>query len=86
MKSTPLRERAEDIPLLALHFLAGTCRKLKVEGLALSEGDVARLCAEQLRVTLGEHPRVALFDEPVDDLVRVIQHRALGNLRKIMQG
>jgi PAS domain S-box-containing protein len=43
--SVPLRERVEDIPLLALHFLAGAQRKLKVEGLALSEGDVARLCA-----------------------------------------
>ncbi|WP_054141478.1 sigma 54-interacting transcriptional regulator [Bosea sp. AAP35] len=43
--SVPLRERVEDIPLLALHFLAGAQRKLKVEGLALSEGDVAKLCA-----------------------------------------
>jgi transcriptional regulator with GAF, ATPase, and Fis domain len=43
--SAPLRERVEDIPLLALHFLAGASRKLKVEGLTLSEGDVARLCA-----------------------------------------
>ncbi len=41
----PLRERVEDIPPLALHFLDGARRKLKVEGLTLSEGDVARLCA-----------------------------------------
>jgi PAS domain S-box-containing protein len=43
--SVPLRERAEDIPQLALHFLAGAGRKLKVEGLTLSEGDVERLRA-----------------------------------------
>ncbi|MBA4270381.1 MAG: histidine kinase, partial [Methylobacterium sp.] len=43
--SVPLRERPEDIPLLALHFLGGAQRKLKTEGLKLSEGDVARLRA-----------------------------------------
>lgn len=43
--SVPLRERVEDIPLLALHFLSGAGRKLKVEGLTLSEGDVQKLCA-----------------------------------------
>ncbi|PTM40853.1 PAS domain S-box-containing protein [Bosea sp. 124] len=43
--SVPLRERVEDIPLLALHFLSGAQRKLKVEGLMLSEGDARRLCA-----------------------------------------
>ncbi|MFA6964620.1 sigma 54-interacting transcriptional regulator [Bosea sp. (in: a-proteobacteria)] len=43
--SVPLRERVEDIPLLALHFLSGAGRKLKVEGLTLSEGDVQTLCA-----------------------------------------
>jgi len=43
--SVPLRERVEDIPLLALHFLDGARRKLKAEGLVLSEGDVSRLCA-----------------------------------------
>lgn len=43
--SVPLRERVEDIPLLALHFLSGAQRKLKVEGLVLSEGDVQRLRA-----------------------------------------
>ncbi len=41
--SVPLRERVEDIPLLALHVLAGAQRKLKVDGLTLSEGDMARL-------------------------------------------
>lgn len=43
--STPLRDRPDDIPLLAMHFLEGARRKLKVEGLTLSEGDVARLLA-----------------------------------------
>ena len=43
--SVPLRERRDDIPALALHFLKGAQRKLKVEGLMLSEGDMARLTA-----------------------------------------
>ncbi|PZU90541.1 MAG: histidine kinase [Chelatococcus sp.] len=43
--SVPLRERVEDIPLLAMHFLDLCRRKLKTEGLTLSEGDVRRLCA-----------------------------------------
>lgn len=43
--SVPLRERVEDIPPLALHFLDGSRRKLKTEGLTLSQGDVQRLCA-----------------------------------------
>ncbi|MBX9908287.1 MAG: sigma 54-interacting transcriptional regulator [Beijerinckiaceae bacterium] len=43
--SVPLRERRDDIPALALHFLKGAQRKLKVEGLTLSEGDMARLTA-----------------------------------------
>lgn len=43
--SVPLRERPEDIPPLALHFLAGARRKLRTEALTLSEGDVGRLCA-----------------------------------------
>jgi formate hydrogenlyase transcriptional activator len=41
--SAPLRERVEDIGLLALHFLRHAERKLKTSGLALSEGDVRRL-------------------------------------------
>jgi PAS domain S-box-containing protein len=43
--SVPLRERTDDIPALALHFLKGAQRKLKVEGLTLSEGDMRRLTA-----------------------------------------
>jgi PAS domain S-box-containing protein len=43
--SVPLRERPDDIPALALHFLKGAQRKLKVEGLTLSEGDMRRLTA-----------------------------------------
>ncbi len=43
--SAPLRERREDVPALALHFLKGAERKLKVEGLTLSEGDMRRLTA-----------------------------------------
>lgn len=43
--SVPLRERAEDVAALALHFLKGAERKLKVEGLTLSEGDMRRLRA-----------------------------------------
>jgi PAS domain S-box-containing protein len=43
--SIPLRERVEDIPLLAMHFLDGARRKLKVDGLTLSEGDMSRLRA-----------------------------------------
>lgn len=42
--SVPLRERTEDIPLLALHFLKGAGRKLKIDGLTLSQRDVQRLC------------------------------------------
>jgi PAS domain S-box-containing protein len=43
--SVPLRERSEDVPALALHFLKGAERKLKVEKLTLSEGDMRRLRA-----------------------------------------
>ena len=43
--AAPLREREEDIPLLALHFLKGAGRKLKVDELTLTEGDMARLRA-----------------------------------------
>ena len=43
--SIPLRERVEDIPSLAMHFLAGSQRKLKFENLTLSKNDVQRLCA-----------------------------------------
>lgn len=43
IESVPLRERRDDIPLLAAHFLRGTGRKLKTSDLRLTEGDVRRL-------------------------------------------
>jgi len=39
----PLRERTDDIALLAIHLLDGACRKLKTSGLRLSEADARRL-------------------------------------------
>lgn len=45
IESRPLRDRREDIPLLAGHFLRQACQKLRVDDLALTEGDVRRLSA-----------------------------------------
>ncbi|WP_078120840.1 sigma 54-interacting transcriptional regulator [Thiosocius teredinicola] len=45
IESAPLRERPEDIPLLASHFLANACRRFGREGLRLSGADVQRLQA-----------------------------------------
>ena len=39
----PLRERADDIPLLAVHLLKETTRKLNAGNLQLTEGDARRL-------------------------------------------
>src|SRR6185295_1961301 len=39
----PLRERADDIPLLAMHLLREARRKLKTGELRLTEGDARRL-------------------------------------------
>jgi PAS domain S-box-containing protein len=39
----PLRERREDIPYLAAHFLEGANRKLRAASLKLSEGDMRQL-------------------------------------------
>ncbi len=43
VESVPLRERREDIALLASHFLRGANRKLKTSDLRLTEGDIRRL-------------------------------------------
>ncbi|MCQ4160080.1 sigma 54-interacting transcriptional regulator [Roseomonas sp. GC11] len=42
--SLPLRARVEDIPPIAAHVLAQIGRKLRLPGLALTQGDVQRLC------------------------------------------
>jgi PAS domain S-box-containing protein len=43
IESVPLRERRDDIPLLATHFVQGERRKHKRSDLRLTEGDVRRL-------------------------------------------
>lgn len=43
IESVPLRERADDIPLLAAHFLHGAAQKLKTPALRLTEADANRL-------------------------------------------
>ena len=43
--SVPLRERPEDVPILASHFLHAICRRNGREPLRLTRGDVARLQA-----------------------------------------
>ncbi|HEV7257203.1 MAG TPA: sigma 54-interacting transcriptional regulator [Bosea sp. (in: a-proteobacteria)] len=43
--SVPLRDRLDDVPALALHFLAMAERRLRTSGLKLSKSDVMRLCA-----------------------------------------
>ncbi|WP_372072295.1 sigma 54-interacting transcriptional regulator [Tistrella mobilis] len=43
IESVPLRERLDDVPLLAAHFLAKTCRRLNIPDLRLTRGDVERL-------------------------------------------
>ena len=43
IECVPLRERREDIPLLAAHFLRGAGRKLKTSDLRLSIADVRKL-------------------------------------------
>ncbi|GGB31297.1 transcriptional regulator [Tistrella bauzanensis] len=43
IESVPLRERLDDVPLLAAHFLAQTCRRLNIPALKLTRGDVERL-------------------------------------------
>jgi transcriptional regulator with GAF, ATPase, and Fis domain len=41
--ASPLRERPEDIPLIAHHFMKGAARRLNIAEPRLTEGDVRRL-------------------------------------------
>ena len=43
IESAPLRQRTEDIPLLATHLIAQACKKLKKPELALSLADLEKL-------------------------------------------
>ena len=43
--SVPLRERPEDIPLLAAHFLRLACQKFGKSGIQLTHGDIERMQA-----------------------------------------
>jgi transcriptional regulator with GAF, ATPase, and Fis domain len=43
IECAPLRERTEDIPLLAAHFLEAVGRRMRVSGLRLTSGDIDRL-------------------------------------------
>lgn len=45
IESPPLRNRSEDIPLLAAHFLSGAAQKLNIGALTLTEGNARRLAA-----------------------------------------
>ncbi|WP_207478908.1 sigma 54-interacting transcriptional regulator [Arenibaculum pallidiluteum] len=45
IESPPLRERPEDIPLLAVHFMRDAERKLNTGALTLSEGEMRKLTA-----------------------------------------
>ena len=45
IESVPLRERPEDIPLLASHFLQRVSRKLNVRDVRLTQADIRRLQA-----------------------------------------
>ncbi|MCK8786716.1 sigma 54-interacting transcriptional regulator [Roseomonas sp. NAR14] len=42
--AVPLRDRPEDIPLIASHILANVGRKLRLAGLTLTQGHVQQLC------------------------------------------
>jgi PAS domain S-box-containing protein len=43
LSASPLRERPEDIPLIAQHFLKGAARRLNIAEPRLTEGDARRL-------------------------------------------
>jgi len=43
LQGVPLRDRPDDIPLLASHFLQRTCRKLNVAHVRLTQSDIRKL-------------------------------------------
>jgi formate hydrogenlyase transcriptional activator len=82
IRSVALRERIEDVPLLASHFLAQAARRFGRDGLRLTQGDAQRLQAydwpgnvrelenvieRAVIISLGDH---LMLDLPVSERAR----------------
>jgi formate hydrogenlyase transcriptional activator len=96
IESIALRERRDDIPLLAAHFLRGTSRKLKTSELRLTEGDMRRLTQYdwpgnvrelenviERAAILARNGRVRIdLPEPGSSAKGIMPSMAAGNIRR----